>query len=89
MTLLKDDLVAGQPLDTLWKAAGKNGQADVLVMLEKMKSLGYKVMLEIIKELGFSCYSWYMQVLGIVYTVRYYFEITPTWTEQHEAFTGV
>ncbi len=81
MTLLKDDLVAGQPLELLWKAGGKNaqGQADVLVMLEKMKSLGYKVMLEIIKELGFSNYSWFIQVLGIVYTVRYYFEVSPTW----------
>jgi hypothetical protein len=39
-------------------------------MIEKMKSLGYKIMLEMIKELEFNKHHYLLQVSAIILIVR-------------------
>jgi len=58
-----------------------NNSKDLLVMIDKMKSLGYKIMLEIIKETGFIYFSYTKICLSIICIVRKYFKIKPIWNE--------
>ena len=58
-------------------------------MIDKMKSLGYKIMLEIIKETGFIYFNYTKICLSIICIVRKYFQIKPIWNDFQKGFSDM